>query len=590
MKILMVNKFLYPNGGSETYIFKLGEYLISQGHEVQYFGMEHEGRIVGNRVNAYTSDMDFHGGSKLAKLTYPIKTIYSTEARKQIRKVLEDFQPDVVHLNNFTYQLTPSVILEIVKWRKETAHRCRIIFTAHDYNLVCPNHMLNNPNSRENCEKCLGGHFINCMKDKCIHGSTAKSAIGTAEGYYWKIRKTYRYIDNVICCSQFMKTKMDTNPLFRHKTIALHNFIDKVEWKETPKKDYVLYFGRFSEEKGIGTLIEVCKQLPDIQFIFAGTGPLEEKIEGVTNIKNVGFKTGEELETLIREARFSVYPSEWNENCPFSVMESQMYGTPVLGADIGGIPELIQVSKTGELFRSGDNDELKRKIDELWNNSEKTGEYSRNCRDISFDDIEAYYNKIMKIYVGKKKHSKEKTKPNTTGKAVGEKKLNGTVIVTYRCNARCSMCNRYKAPSKPEEELSIETIKKLPKMYFTNITGGEPFIRKDLPDIVRELYKLSDRIVISTNGFFTDRIVDLAKEFPQIGIRISIEGLEKTNNEIRGLENGFQRGYQTLKKLQQMGMKDVGFGMTVFAQLFDSNDDHLLSPRRAEGYFASKDR
>ena len=138
----------------------------------------------------------------------------------------------------------------------------------------------------------------------------------------------------------------------------------------------------------------------------------------------------------------------------------------------------------------------------------------------------------------------------------GNRKLNGTVIVTYRCNARCSMCNRYKAPSKPEEELSIETIKKLPPMYFTNITGGEPFIRTDLPDIVRELYKKSDRIVISTNGFFTDRIIALAKEFPKIGIRISIEGLEKTNNEIRGLENGFQRGYRTLLKLKKMGLED----------------------------------
>lgn len=143
------------------------------------------------------------------------------------------------------------------------------------------------------------------------------------------------------------------------------------------------------------------------------------------------------------------------------------------------------------------------------------------------------------------------------------KKLNGTVIVTYRCNAKCTMCNRYKVPSKPEEEISIETIKKLPEMYFTNITGGEPFIRDDLKDIVRELLKKSDRIVISTNGFFTDRIVELCKEFPQIGIRISIEGLEKTNNEIRGLDDGFNRGYTTLKKLVDMGMKDVGFGMTV---------------------------
>ena len=143
------------------------------------------------------------------------------------------------------------------------------------------------------------------------------------------------------------------------------------------------------------------------------------------------------------------------------------------------------------------------------------------------------------------------------------KKLNGTVIVTYRCNARCNMCNRYKKPSLPEEEISLDTIKKLPPMYFTNITGGEPFIRTDLKDIVRELYKKSDRIVISTNGFFTDRILDLCKEFPQIGIRISIEGLEETNNKIRGLEDGFNRGYTTLKKLVEMGMKDVGFGMTV---------------------------
>lgn len=143
------------------------------------------------------------------------------------------------------------------------------------------------------------------------------------------------------------------------------------------------------------------------------------------------------------------------------------------------------------------------------------------------------------------------------------KKLNGTVIVTYRCNARCNMCNRYKAPSKPDEEITLETIKKLPPMYFTNITGGEPFIRKDLKEIVRELYKKSDRIVISTNGFFTDRIVDLCKEFPNIGIRISIEGLEETNNKIRGLDDGFNKGYTTLKKLVDMGMQDVGFGMTV---------------------------
>ena len=400
MKVLMINKFLYPNGGSETYIFKLGNYLKTHGHEVQYFGMEHEGRCVGNAVNAYTSDMDFHGGAILSKLAYPIKTIYSSEARKKLRLVLDNFQPGVCHINNFNYQLTPSIILEIVKWRKQTGRECRIVFTAHDYQLVCPNHMCNNPNTGENCEKCLGGRFLNCSKGKCIHGSAAKSVIGTIEAVFWKLNGVYKYINTMICCSEFLKTKMDTNPLFAKKTVALHNFVDKVEWKEVQKKDYILYFGRISKEKGIDTLTKVCKELSDVQFIFAGTGPMEDDINGIPNIKYAGFQKGAALEQLIREARFSISPSEWYENCPFSVMESQMYGTPVLGANIGGIPELIEAGKTGELFESGNASELKEKIQKLWSDSELTDQYSQNCRNISFDDIEEYGEKLMKIYQG----------------------------------------------------------------------------------------------------------------------------------------------------------------------------------------------
>ena len=400
MKVLMVNKFLHPNGGSETYIFKLGDYLKTQGHEVEYFGMEHENRCVGNCVNAYTSNMDFHNGSKLAKVMYPLKTIYSVEARKKIRKVLDDFQPDVCHLNNFNYQLTPSIILEIKKWGKDTGHKCKIVFTAHDYQLVCPNHMCHNPNTHENCEKCLGGHFINCAKGRCVHGSLAKSAIGTLEATFWKWKKVYKHIDTIICCSEFLKTKMDSNPLFAEKTVAMHNFIDKVERKEAKKKEYVLYFGRFSEEKGIGTLIEACKALPNIKFVFAGTGPLEEKMNGIPNIQNVGFQNGEALEKLIREAKFSIYPSEWYENCPFSVMESQMYGTPVLGADIGGIPELIQAGKTGELFESGNVEDLKCKIEWFWNDK-NVAAYILNCKEFSFDTIKIYTEKLMEIYQGR---------------------------------------------------------------------------------------------------------------------------------------------------------------------------------------------
>ncbi len=398
MKVLIVNKFLYPNGGSETYIFKLGEALQANGHEVQYFGMEHEGRCVGNRVNAYTSDMDFHNAGKLEKMTYPLKTVYSKEARQKIRLVLNDFQPDVVHLNNFNYQLTPSVILEIVKWRNQTSRNCKIVFTAHDYQLVCPNHMCNNPITHENCEKCLSGNFINCTKGKCIHSSTAKSLIGTMEATFWKWKGTYKYIDTFICCSEFMKSKLDVNPLFAPKTIAIHNFIDSIPWIEEKKEDYVLYFGRYSEEKGIRTLIEAAKRMPEVNFIFAGKGPLEDLLKGIDNIQNVGFQSGDDLASLIRKAKMSLYSSEWYENCPFSVMESQMYGTPVIGANIGGIPELIQVGKTGLLYESGDVDQLCDAIQTIWQDDSKAQEMHEMCKELSFDTIDEYLAKILKIY------------------------------------------------------------------------------------------------------------------------------------------------------------------------------------------------
>ncbi len=141
--------------------------------------------------------------------------------------------------------------------------------------------------------------------------------------------------------------------------------------------------------------------------------------------------------------------------------------------------------------------------------------------------------------------------------------LYGSIIITYRCNAKCNMCDCFRDPSKPNEEMSIDLIKKLPEMAFTNITGGEPFIRTDINEIVRELYKKTNRIVISTNGYFTDRILALCEEFPEVGIRISIEGLQEANDKIRGIPDGFNRGYNTLRKLVAAGHKDVGFGCTV---------------------------
>lgn len=400
-KILIVNKFLYLNGGSETYILELGKQLQKEGHEVQYFGMQDERNILGNNVQSYTSNMDFHGG-RLSKLLYPFKIIYSVEARKAIRKVLDDFWPDVVHLNNFNFQITPSVIFEIRKYEKQTGRKVKIVFTAHDYQLVCPNHMMRCPKTEENCSKCIDGAYLNCAKGNCIHGSKVKSILGSVEGYFYRVFMAYDRIDTVICPSRFIQLQLEHNPQLKGKTVWLQNFstiqMAQENQKEVQAEEYVLYFGRYSKEKGIETLIKACTELPGVKFVFAGKGPLEELVNRTANIENRGFLSGAGLEDLIRGAKFSIYPSEWYENCPFSVMESIQYGTPVLGADIGGIPELVKDGINGELFESGNIEELKKKILKLWNDEEVCKKYSKACVQTYFDSVEEYSRKLLELY------------------------------------------------------------------------------------------------------------------------------------------------------------------------------------------------
>lgn len=391
MKILMVNKFLYPNGGSETYIFKLGKCLTDMGHEVQYFGMEDERNIVENQSGMYTSNYNFHSSS-LKKLLYPVKIIYSTEARKKIKAILHDFHPDVVHLNNINFQLTPSILYEIKK------QGIPMVMTAHDYQLICPNHMMYIPQKQEICDKCLGGNYSNCTENHCIHNSKLKSYLGYIEARFYHKKKTYNLISKIICPSHFLEEKLMSDSTLAEKTCTLHNFVDIHESKEVVKKDYILYFGRYSIEKGIATLIQVCKQLPQIHFVFAGSGPEEDKLRDISNVNNVGFKNGTELEKLVREARCTIYPSEWYENCPFSIMESEMYGTPVIGANIGGIPELIQDGKTGLLFESGKADDLKEKIEKVWNDREYLEQLTTGCHSNEFDTVEEYCRKLINIY------------------------------------------------------------------------------------------------------------------------------------------------------------------------------------------------
>ena len=396
MKILMVNKFLYPKGGAETYVLKLGKILQEHGHEVQYFGLEDPKNVAGNECGALVSSMDFSTGIR-NNLGAPLRIIYSSEARKKIRSVLEDFQPDVVHLNNIQYHLTPSIILEAEKFRTQMGNAMKIIYTAHDYQLICPSHGLFDSDLRI-CEKCLGGNYIHCLRSKCIKNSRLKSLLGMLDACFWNYSKAYSYIDRIICCSGFLKEKLDTQKRFRDKTIAIHNFVDIVSPIEVQKEDYVLEFGHLSRDKGTLTLLEVAKRMPDVRFVFAGYGSAEAEIEKVPNAQYVGFQTGKNLEMLIRRAAVSVYPSECYENCPFSVIESQMYGTPVIGSRMGGIPELVAEGKTGELFEAGKADSLEEKLKKLLYTPGLLQKYSEACGWHVAETPDSYYEKLMSVY------------------------------------------------------------------------------------------------------------------------------------------------------------------------------------------------
>lgn len=404
MKILMVNKFLYPKGGAETYFLKIGKYYQKQGHQVEYFGMYDEKNTVGNSANAYTYHMDFHGDG-LKRLIYPFKIIYSFEAKRNILEVIDRFHPDIIHYNNINFQLTPSII--------EAAYKRGIpmVQTVHDYQMLCPNHLFFDVHTQKPCEACLSKSKWNCYKKSCIHGSKLKSVIGSIEAILYEHRKVYDKIDLYICPSFFMQEKLQSNPIYKNKTVVIHNFIEEIkEYKEVEKEDYILYFGRLSEEKGFEMFLKTCKQLSHIKFKIAGTGPMEGMWEDIENIEYVGFKMGQELDDLIMKAKFSIYPSIWYENCPLSVLESESLGTPVIATKMGGIPELIEDGKTGILLNEISVKELKNKIDMLYHEEEKLEQMQKNCiekRD-NMIVLQEYCERLMGYYLQVlKRHKKE---------------------------------------------------------------------------------------------------------------------------------------------------------------------------------------
>ena len=398
MKVLLVNKFHYLKGGSEKYYFELGELLKENGHEVAFFSMEDEKNIKTGCEEYFVKPIDLNTGSKLKALD----VIYCKENEKKMEQALEDFKPDIVHINNFQRQLSASIIKPIKK------RNIPIVFTAHDVQAICPAIVMLDSN-KEICEKCMHGKYINCIKNKCIKDSNLKSLLGAIEGTYYRNKKIYtKKIDKIITPSNFCRSKLIEDGIDQDRIIALHNFIDIDEYN-VPREDegYALYIGRLSKEKGIFNLIKAISNLEEGELRIAGDGPEKEAIiqfiqenhlEG--RIKLLGFLDKNGIKEQIRKCRFVVVPSVGYENCPYYVMETLAIGKPVIGANIGGIPELVQNQSTGITYKFDDIEELSLNMDVLFRDEELAERLGDNAKEqaTKLYTKKVYYDKIIKIY------------------------------------------------------------------------------------------------------------------------------------------------------------------------------------------------
>ena len=360
MKILLANKFYYRRGGDCIYMLNLEQLLKTHGHDVAVFAMDYPENIETVWKRYFPNEIKFTPG--VGMLETFMRMFGLGEVKRKFNFLLNDFKPDVVHLNNIHTQLSP-VIARLAHKR-----RTKVIWTLHDYKLLCPRYdCLRNGN--EVCEECfVDKHKV--LEYKCMKNSNLASMLAYKEGMKWSRKKLEGYTDVFICPSQFMYNKMAQGGFDRKKMYTLCNFIDieRTRRDSYDKEDYYCFIGRLSFEKGIETLIEAARTLPYHLKIIGG-GPLadilKEKAKGA-NIEFTGYKEWPEIKEIVGKARFSVVPSEWYENNPLSVIEAQCLGTPVLGANIGGIPELIKEGVNGMCFESRNIMDLKNKIEKMF--------------------------------------------------------------------------------------------------------------------------------------------------------------------------------------------------------------------------------
>lgn len=395
-RVLLVNKFYYRRGGDCVYLLNLEEMLRSRFHDTAVFAMDYPENDPSEWSAYFASEVSFQGGA-IQKLKAAERTLGMGDINPTFNAILDKFKPDVVHLNNIHSYLSPQ--LAVIARRRGI----RVVWTMHDYKLLCPSYSC----LREGkpCELCIGGKKSNVIKHRCMKGSLAASSIAWLEALKWNRDRLSACTDTFICPSGFMADKMRQGGFPADKIVTLNNFLAPAMWEKLSERkvnrnrgDYYCYVGRLSEEKGVETLLKAASALP-YRLKIAGGGPLADKLKSEygsrDNIEFLGHLDRDGVDNLLSGARFSVVPSEWYENNPFSVIESLSAGTPVIGAETGGIPELIDADN-GITYTSGDIAALTTAIGKMWDYCFDHEKISRDALD-RFSP-ERHYLSLNKIY------------------------------------------------------------------------------------------------------------------------------------------------------------------------------------------------
>lgn len=399
MNILSVNKFYWRKGGSESVFFNEMEMLEKNGHQVIPFSMHNPDNLASPYSEYFVDEVDYDQASAMARLKNASKIIYSFDARTKMKHLLDKCAIDLSHFHIFQHQISPSVFGPLKK------KGIPIVLTLHDLKPICPNYKYYVNGSV--CEACNGGKFYNCFKNKCTKGSTLGSLVNTVEMYFHYAMGYYQGVDRYIAVSKFYKQKMMEAGFPEQQIAYLPNYIDTQDFDATlPEQSYVLYFGRLSEEKGVSTLFQSARENSDIRHLIVGTGPLEQSLKqeasalSLENVEFLGFRQGNELKKLLSEATCVVVPSEWYENCPMTILEAFAAGRPVIGADIGGIPELIEQGQDGFTFEPKNAAALAEKVRWVWENRSQAREMGMAGRAKILEkfNAEQHYEGLMSVY------------------------------------------------------------------------------------------------------------------------------------------------------------------------------------------------